>query len=104
MIFCRSFLSRLFAECAARRHCGSTGLTLIWHGGFVQIATEKAKGARRRLVEMPANLKAWLLPDSARTGRLWPWSPKEYYRRLEAARIKARIGKWPSSALRHSYA
>jgi integrase len=53
---------------------------------------------------MPANLKAWLLPDSARTGRLWPWSPKEYYRRLEAARIKARIGKWPSNALRHSYA
>jgi integrase len=72
--------------------------------GFVQIAAEQAKGARRRLVEMPANLKAWLLPDGARTGRLWPWSPKEYYRRLEAARIKARIAKWPSNALRHSYA
>ena len=72
--------------------------------GFVQIAAEQAKGARRRLVEMPANLKAWLLPDSARTGRLWPWSPKEYYRRLEVARIKAQIGKWPSNALRHSYA
>jgi integrase len=72
--------------------------------GFVQIAAEQAKGARRRLVEMPANLKAWLLPDGARTGMLWPWSHKEYYRRLEVARIKARIGKWPSNALRHSYA
>jgi integrase len=72
--------------------------------GFVQIAAEQAKGARRRLVEMPANLKAWLLPDGARTGALWPWSHKEYYRLLEAARVKARIGKWPSNALRHSYA
>jgi integrase len=30
--------------------------------GFVQIAAEQAKGARRRLVEMPANLKACAAP------------------------------------------
>jgi Phage integrase family len=72
--------------------------------GFVEIAAEQAKGARRRLVEMSANLKAWLVADDARSGKLWPWSHKEYYRRLEAARIKAGISKWPSNALRHSYA
>jgi integrase len=72
--------------------------------GFVQIAAEQAKGARRRLVEMSANLKAWLVPDNAQSGKLWPWSHKEYYRRLEAARIKAGISKWPSNALRHSHA
>jgi len=59
--------------------------------GFVQIAAEQAKGARRRLVEMSANLKAWLVPDNARSGKLWPWSHKEYYRRLEVARTKAGI-------------
>jgi integrase len=72
--------------------------------GFVEIAAEQAKGARRRLVEISANLKAWLVADDARSGKLWPWSHKEYYRRLEAARIKAGISKWPSNALRHSYA
>jgi integrase len=72
--------------------------------GFVQVAAEHAKGARRRLIEMPENLKEWLLPFANRSGKLWPWSHMEYYRDLEAARVSAGIGKWPSNALRHSYA
>ena len=72
--------------------------------GFVQVAAEHAKGARRRLIEMPENLKQWLLPYGDRSGKLWPLSHMEFYRDLETARTSAGIGKWPSNALRHSYA
>ena len=53
---------------------------------------------------MPENLKEWLLPYIDRSGKLWPLSHMEFYRDLETARANAGIGKWPSNALRHSYA
>ncbi|MBV8816649.1 MAG: tyrosine-type recombinase/integrase [Verrucomicrobia bacterium] len=70
--------------------------------GFVQVAAEHAKGARRRLIEMSENLKEWLLPYGDRCGKLWPLSHMEFYRDLETARANAGISKWPSNALRHS--
>jgi integrase len=97
---------------AIQGFCGvrsAEALRLLWSDvdlarGFVQVAAEHAKGAQRRLVEMPANLKEWLLPYSNRSGMLWPRSQVEYHRDLRDAREKARITKWPSNALRHSYA
>jgi len=53
---------------------------------------------------MPENLKEWLLPYADRSGKLWPLSHMQFYRDLETARAKAGISKWPSNALRHSYA
>jgi integrase len=72
--------------------------------GFVHVAAEQAKGARRRLVEMSENLKQWLLPYANRVGKLWSWSHVEYYLELKAARAGAGIKQWPSNALRHSFA
>ena len=54
---------------------------------------------------MPENLKEWLLPYANRSGKLWPLEARvEFYRDLETARANAGINKWPSNALRHSYA
>jgi integrase len=72
--------------------------------GFCHVAAEQAKGARRRLVEIPPNLKEWLLPYANRRGKLWSLSHIEYYMELKAARAGAGIKQWPSNALRHSYA
>jgi integrase len=104
--------SELVPLLAIQAFCGvrsAETLRLRWSDidvtrGFVQVAAEHAKGARRRLIEMPENLKEWLRPYSDRSGKLWPRSHMEFYRDLETARAKAGISKWPSNALRHSYA
>jgi integrase len=78
----------------------------IWKGAlsFVQVAAEQAKGARRRLIDIPDNLKDLLSGYENSKGKLWPRSHMEFYRDLDSARKKAGITKWPSNALRHSYA
>src|SRR5271165_5740522 len=104
--------SELLPSLAIQAFCGvriAEALRLRWSDvdttrGFVQVAAEHAKGARRRLIEMPENLKEWLLPYADRAGKLWLLSHMEFYRDLEAARANAGISKWPSNALRHSYA
>jgi integrase len=104
--------SRVQPLIAIQAFCGirnAETLRLSWPDidmarGFVHVAAEAAKGARRRLVEMSENLKEWLLPYANRSGKLWPWSHVEYYVELEAARAGAGIKQWPSNALRHSYA
>lgn len=113
---CRKLLdaadSKILPVLAIQAFCGvrsAETLRLRWSDidlvrGFVQVAAEHAKGARRRLAEMPANLKSWLLPYAGHTGPLWPRSHMEFYRDLDTARTAAGIKKWPSNALRHSYA
>jgi integrase len=104
--------SELLPSLAIQAFCGvrsAETLRLRWSDvdttrGFVQVAAEHAKGARRRLIEMPENLKEWLLPYADRAGKLRLLSHMEFYRDLEAARANAGISKWPSNALRHSYA
>jgi integrase len=103
---------RVLPLIAIQAFCGvrnAETLRLSWSDidmtrGFVHVSAEQAKGARRRLIEMPSNLKEWLLPYVGRAGKLWPWSHVEYYLELGAARANAGIRKWPSNALRHSYA
>jgi integrase len=113
---CRKLLNAAAADIvpllAIQAFCGvrsAETLRLRWSDidqarGFVQVAAEHAKGARRRLVDIPANLKVWLRPYADRTGKLWPRTLMEFYRDLDAARVSAGITKWPSNALRHSYA
>ena len=104
---------RVLPLIAIQAFCGvrnAETLRLNWRDidmarGFVHVAAEAAKGARRRLVEMSPNLKEWLLPYANRaSGKLWSWKHVEYYRELKSARAKAGIEQWPSNALRHSYA
>ena len=103
---------RVLPLIAIQAFCGvrnAETLRLNWRDidmarGFVHVAAEQAKGARRRLVEMSENLKKWLLPYANRSGKLWSWNHLEYYRELKGARAGAGIKQWPSNALRHSYA
>ena len=103
---------RVLPLIAIQAFCGvrhAETLRLSWSDidmarGFVHVEAEKAKGARRRLVEMSPNLKEWLLPYAGRSGKLWPWSHEMYYQELGAVRVSAGIKRWPSNALRHSYA
>lgn len=68
----------------------------------IDLSSGKTKSARRRLVKMPDNLKAFLSPR--RKGRVFPWSERAYYERIGEAAEKAAIPEWPHNAMRHSYA
>jgi integrase len=104
--------SKILPLLAIQAFCGvrsAETLRLTWSDidttrGHVQVAAEHAKGARRRLVDIPDNLKDWLRPYADRTGKLWPRSHMEFYRDLDTARVSAGTSEWPSNALRHSYA
>jgi integrase len=104
--------SKILPLLAIQAFCGvrsAETLRLSWSDidttrGHVQVAAEHAKGARRRLVDIPENLKEWLNPYTNRSGKLWSRSHMEFYRDLGAARASAGISKWPSNGLRHSYA
>jgi integrase len=68
---------------------------------LIEVKARKSKTARRRFVKIRPNLKKWLQPFRTRTGKISP----ARFRELElAARAKAGIAKWPSNALRHSFA
>ncbi len=69
--------------------------------GHIIVAAEKAKTATRRIVPVLPNLAEWLRPYRTSSGRIFT------SRRLvdRAIRFAKRNGvKWPSNALRHSYA
>ncbi len=70
--------------------------------GFIEITAEKAKSSQRRLVEITANLRAWLEPHAQRSGpvRLTEMRHKD---RFDLARKDAGIA-WPANACRHSFA
>jgi integrase len=69
--------------------------------GHVHVGKAKAKTATRRLVMIQPNLMQWLAPYRGRTGVLFS-SEHSAIRALACA--KKILGKWPSNALRHSYA
>jgi integrase len=69
--------------------------------GYIHVAPEKSKTARRRLVPIRPNLAAWLEPHAARTGPLWPKNGRKLF---EQARADAGIDPWPHDGLRHSFA
>lgn len=71
--------------------------------GLIDLSATVTKTASRRLVEMPRNLIAWLLPLARPAGPVTP-SPQIYRDRLDAARTAAGIKSWPSNCLRHSAA
>ena len=70
-------------------------------GGFIEIKASKSKTGKRRLVTVSANLKAWLAPYAAESGRVV--KPNERKHRL-AAMEAAGLERWPADVLRHSFA
>lgn len=72
-------------------------------GGFIHVASDKAKAKARRLIPIRPNLAKWLASYAARTGMLCPATSDE----LQDARakcVKASGVKWKANALRHSFA
>lgn len=70
--------------------------------GFIEITAQKAKSSQRRLVEITANLRAWLEPHARLSGpvRLTEMRHKD---RFDLARKAAGVA-WPANACRHSFA
>jgi integrase len=71
--------------------------------GYIEVKAAKSKTARRRLVEISGNLRAWLTPRRKLAGPVSP-TPSTYRRRFAETVKAAGIQKWPSNALRHSFA
>ena len=67
----------------------------------ITVHAAKTKTRARRIVEVSDNLKAWLLPYSAKAG---PVAPDHYRQRFEDTRRAAGIDPWPRNAMRHSAA
>ncbi|MCB1093553.1 MAG: tyrosine-type recombinase/integrase, partial [Verrucomicrobiae bacterium] len=71
--------------------------------GFVTVSAENAKTARRRLVEITPNLRAWLEPHARSSGPVRP-SEAIYREHFTEARKSAGVTNWPTNAMRHSFA
>ena len=71
--------------------------------GHIEVKAEKSKTAARRLVTISRNLAAWLAPYRQLSGLVRP-PQMTYRRRFAEARKAAGIERWPSNALRHSFA
>jgi integrase len=72
-----------------------------WEKGLVEVPAASSKTASRRLVTMQPNLVAWLQPYRMHQGVI---CPPNHFRKLIGDRHRAGIVKWPSNALRHSFA
>jgi integrase len=69
--------------------------------GHIEIKFSKAKSARRRIVEMPPNLREWLRPYAGMTGAVVPGNARK---KLALVRKAAGLARWPNNGLRHSFA
>ena len=69
--------------------------------GYIEVKAQKAKSARRRIVEMQPNLREWLRPYAGMTGGV---VPANWRKKLDSVRKAAALARWPQNGLRHSYA
>jgi integrase len=72
----------------------------------IRVRAKHAKTASRRLVDIQPNLAKWLLPYRGRTGKVVPENlrVKLLEDRKRAEKAGSLSHKWPSNALRHSFA
>lgn len=68
---------------------------------FVEVKSDKAKTAKRRIVRIQPNLAQWLAPYADLVG---PVVPVNARKKLDAVRKVAGIQRWSKNGLRHSYA
>jgi integrase len=69
--------------------------------GHIEVKAQKAKSARRRIVEMQPNLRECLRPYAENTGAV---VPANWRKKLDLVRKAAGLVRWPQNGLRHSYA
>jgi integrase len=67
---------------------------------LIDLPFEKSKNHRRKLIEVPENLQAWLAPFADLSGPVTPYDPERVMQRAKKA---AGIIHWPQNALRHSF-
>lgn len=67
---------------------------------LINVAAEKSKTSRRRLVKIENNLFAWIQPLAQRTGKV---APANLRKRVLKARACAGLTHWPQNGLRHSF-
>jgi integrase len=86
--------------------------------GYVTIPATQAKSAKRRLIPIRENLRAWIEASPSRTGSVWPSKGRDLLRQAKkdagfgissspakkGNRPEARSAPWPKNALRHSFA
>ena len=73
-----------------------------FEGGFIHVASDKAKTRSRRLVPILPNLRAWLAPYAERQGKVWADSERAR-KRARREMLKASGVKWKDNGLRHSF-
>jgi integrase len=73
---------------------------------WIKVRAKHAKSAARRLVDIQPNLLKWLRPYQGRTGKVVPENlrVKLLEDRKRATEAGSLTRKWPSNALRHSFA
>jgi integrase len=68
--------------------------------GHIEIKSAKSKTKIRRLISIPKNLKAWLVPLAVQTGPVTPFANLA----LQFAKLGKATGvKWQKNGLRHSF-
>jgi integrase len=72
-------------------------------GGHIEVKATKSKTAQRRLVEISDNLREWLTPHRQLFGAVSPARTPYRWHFNEAVKA-AGIERWPSNALRHTFA
>jgi integrase len=72
--------------------------------GLINVAASKAKTAKRRLIPIAPNLAEWLRPYAGRSGKIFPFSCRMYYDKVERLRKAVGLEHWPNNGLRHSFA
>ena len=92
-----------------------------FEGGFIEIKPSKAKSARRRLIVMRPNLRAWLEPHRKIAGPVAPYPERKTRQIMQDDRRRCGFGTpgteteaekhagiklrpWPHNAARHSFA
>ena len=75
-----------------------------FQSGHVRVGGDIAKTGSKRLIPMPENLKAWLLPCAQPEGDILPVKLRNTFRDLCRAACKKAGIKWKHNGLRHSFA
>jgi integrase len=68
---------------------------------LIDLPFTKSKNRRRKLIEVPENLRQWLSPFARESGSVMP--KKKLQLAFERAAKAADISPWPQNGLRHSF-
>ncbi len=79
-----------------------TWANVDFEGGNIILDAGQAKTASRRVIPMPANLRAWLQPHKDKKGKIWPGTGSTLITAQQHCAQAAGM-TWKDNALRHSF-